>query len=251
MIHYEYPLSERIRTLLRLEDLFERCDAYMLAQSAHSHQAALLSLFEIAEVASRADLKSDLLQEMDRQKAVLTALRGNPLVQDSTLEEVLTAIEHVHHGIYNMSGKVGQHVREDEWLMSIKQRAGIPGGLCEFDLPGYHHWLHTPATERMRHLQQWIAPFALIRMAVNIILRLLRESGRPERQTAPDGLYQKMQEGRNPLLIRVSLADDFPCVPEISANKYALNIRFVYAGPGQVRACTDQTVSFELSFFTL
>ena len=251
MIHYEYPLSERIRTLLRLEDLFERFDAYANTQTPHSHQAALLCLFEIAEVTSRSDLKTDLLLEMDRQKSVLTALRGNPLVQDSTLEEVMNAIENVHHGIYHMSGKVGQHVRDDEWLMSIKQRSSIPGGLCEFDLPSYHRWLHTAPVDRMQQLQQWLAPFALTRKAVNIILKLLRGSGQAEQHSASEGMFQKMQEGRNPQLIRVSLAAHLPCVPEISANKYALNIRFVYAGPGQGRACTDQTVNFELSFFTL
>jgi cell division protein ZapD len=251
VIHYEYPLSERIRTLLRLEDLFERFDAYANTQTPHSHQAALLSLFEIAEVTARSDLKSDLLLEMDRQKAVLTALRGNPLVEDSTLEEVVQAIENVHRGICGMPGKVGQHVREDEWLMSIKQRSSIPGGLCEFDLPSYHRWLHTPSLDRMIHLQQWLAPFALIRKAVSIILKLLRGSGQVEQHSAPEGLFQKMQEGRNPQLIRVSLAEHLPCVPEISANKYALNVRFVYGGPGQMRACTDQTISFELSFFTL
>lgn len=251
MIHFEYPLSERIRTLLRLENLFERFDAYVNTQTPYSHQAALMCLFELAEVSARADLKSDLLLEMDRQKGVLNALRGNPLVEDSTLEEVVNAIETVHHGIYAMPGKVGQHIREDEWLMSIKQRASIPGGLCEFDLPSYHRWLHSAAHDRMYHLQQWLAPFTSIRKAVNIILKLLRGSGRAEQHTASEGMFQKMMEGRNPQLIRVSLAEHLPCVPEISANKYALNIRFVYAGPGQVRVCTDQTVDFELSFYTL
>ncbi len=26
--------------------------------------------------------------------------------------------------------------------MAIKQRTAIPGGVCEFDLPAYHWWLH-------------------------------------------------------------------------------------------------------------
>src|SRR5678815_4588070 len=37
-----------------------------------------LTLFEILEVASRADLKSDLLQELERQKQVLLSFRNNP-----------------------------------------------------------------------------------------------------------------------------------------------------------------------------
>ena len=71
MITYEYPLNERIRTLLRLEDLFERSRHFIARTEPHDHHVALLTLFEIMEVASRADLKSDLLQELERQKQVL------------------------------------------------------------------------------------------------------------------------------------------------------------------------------------
>ena len=251
MIHYEYPLSERIRTLLRLEDLFDRFDAYAASTDPHAHHAALLTLFEMAEVAARADLKSDLLQELDRQKAVLTALRGNPHVQDATLERVLAAIEIAHRGMYQLPGKVGQHLREDDWLMAIKQRAAIPGGTCEFDLPSYHYWLHQAADVRVAQLHAWLAPFASIRAAVGIVLGLLRDSGRAEWQQANRGNYQRMLESRNPQLIRVTLADDLPCVPEISANKYMLNIRFVHVGPGAMRTCTDVAVDFDLTFCTL
>lgn len=251
MIHYEYPLSERIRTLLRLEALFERFDAYAAAPDPHAHHAALLTLFEMTEVAARADLKSDLLQELDRQNAVLSALRGNPHVQDDTLEAVLGVIETAHHGLYQLPGKVGQHLREDEWLMAVKQRAAIPGGTCEFDLPAYHYWLHQPDGARIGQLQSWLAPFASIRAAVGIVLRLLRDSGRPELQHASNGAYQRMLGLLNPQLIRVSLADDLPCVPEISANKYLLNIRFVDAGSGGARACTSLSIDFGLTFCNL
>lgn len=251
MIHYEYPLSERIRTLLRLEALFERFDAYAASSDAYAHHAALLTLFELAEVAARADLKSDLLQELDRQKSVLIALRGNPNVQSTTLEQVLTAIETAHHGIYQLPGKVGQHLREDEWLMAVKQRAAIPGGMCEFDLPSYHYWLHKSAEARMSQLKRWLAPFSSMRAAVDIVLGLLRDSGHPELQHAQSGSYQRMLESRNPQLIRVTLADDLPCVPEISANKYMLNIRFVQVDAAAIRSCTAQALDFELTFCTL
>lgn len=251
MIHYEYPLSERIRTLLRLEALFERFDAYAASTESQAHHAALLTLFEMADVAARADLKSDLLQELDRQKAVLTALRGNPHVQERTLEAVVAAIETAHHGIYQLPGKVGQHLREDEWLMAIKQRAAIPGGMCEFDLPSYYYWLHRPADARQSELQRWLEPFASIRAAVGIVLVLLRDSGRPELQHAGNGNYQRTLGLQNPQLIRVTLADDLPCVPEISANKYMLNIRFMNAESGSMRSCTAQPVDFDLTFCTL
>jgi len=251
VIHYEYPLSERIRTLLRLEDLFDRFDAFAASPDPYAHHAALLTLFEMTEVAARADLKSDLLQELDRQKAVLLALRGNPQVQGATLEQVLAAIEAAHQGMYQLPGRVGQHLRDDDWLMTVKQRAAIPGGMCEFDLPSYHYWLHQSADSRMNQLQRWLAPFSSIRAAVGIVLGLLRDSGQPELQHAKNGSYQRMLESRNPQLIRVALGDDLPCVPEISANKYMLNIRFVHVGSGSMRTCTDQPIDFDLTFCNL
>ena len=45
--------------------------------------------------------------------------------------------------------------------------------------------------------------------------------------------------------------DDLPCVPEISANKYMLNIRFIHAGSGALRTCTGQSIDFDLTFCTL
>ncbi|MGH9576632.1 MAG: cell division protein ZapD, partial [Terriglobales bacterium] len=141
MISYEHPLSERVRTLLRLEDLFERIDYFLHKNDAHEHHVALLSIFEILEVSGRADLKSDLLQELERQKHSLESLRDNPDVSGEALDNVLWQIDQASSRLIKASGRIGQELRENEWLMSIRQRTGIPGGVCEFDLPSYHYWL--------------------------------------------------------------------------------------------------------------
>ena len=92
VITYEYPLNERIRTLLRLEDLFERSRHFIARTDPHDHHMALLTLFEILEVSSRADLKSDLLQELERQKQVLLSFRNNPEIAEERLSGVLKDI---------------------------------------------------------------------------------------------------------------------------------------------------------------
>jgi len=59
-----------------------------------------------------------------------------------------------------------------------------------------------------------------------------------------------MMGGRVAQLIRLRLDDQYDCVPEVSANKYALNIRFTLAGDNQRRvAQTD--IPFELTFCNL
>jgi cell division protein ZapD len=157
VITYEYPLNERIRTLLRLEDLFDRVAFFVAKDTPLDHQAALNGIFEILEVSSRGDLKSDLLQELDRQRLFLEALRENPAISVEKLNEVVEEIESAFAALLASSGKTGQHLRENEWLMTIKQRAAIPGGTCEFDLPSYHYWQHRSDEERRENLLAWLA----------------------------------------------------------------------------------------------
>ena len=57
------------------------------------HHAALGSLFEILDVAGRADLKSELMQELERQRQSLGALRSNPAISEEALDEVLADID--------------------------------------------------------------------------------------------------------------------------------------------------------------
>jgi cell division protein ZapD len=251
VINYEYPLSERIRTLLRLEDLYERVQYFTAKADAQEHHVALLCIFEILEVAGRADLKSDLLQELERQKHTLEALRDNPDISQEALDAILWEIDRVSSRLFQMSGKIGQELRENEWLMSIKQRTNIPGGVCEFDVPSYHFWLHQSSEQHRHDLEGWLAPFLPIRDGIAIMLRLLRESGKVSNQTAVQGLYQQMMAGRVAQMLRIRLSRDYQCVPEISANKYALNIRFTTHEGGQRPRVIESDVDFELTFCNL
>lgn len=251
MIDYEFPLNERVRTLLRLEALYAKMARFMEQPSPAEHQVALLTLFEILEVASRADLKPDLLQELERQKRMLTALHNNPEISEVALEATLNEIESTSARLFDMSGKVGQYLRENEWLMGIKQRASIPGGTCEFDLPSYHYWLHQDAATRREHLKSWLAPMTPIRDGMAILLNLLRESGKVRRFIAHQGSFQQMQGGRVAQMLRIKLEDTLPCVPEVSANKYVLNIRFVAADYAAKSILYDQDITFDLTFCTL
>ena len=251
MITYEYPLNERIRTLLRLEDLFDRVAFFSAQNFPLDHQAALISIFEILEVSSRGDLKSDLLQELDRQRLFLEALRNNPAISEEKLDAVVAEIEAAFADLLQSSGKTGQHLRENEWLMTIKQRAAIPGGVCEFDLPSYHHWLHRDDASRRADLGGWLEPLNGIAAGLRIVLRVLRESGKSMALIAYGGIFQQMPMERSAHMLRLTIMRDIPCVPEISANKYALNIRFILPGSVQRTKLYERDVEFDLTYCNL
>ena len=252
MIQYEYPFNERIRTLLRLEDLFEKSTYFSRLDGVQEHHAALLTLFEILEVASRADLKLDLIQELERQRQTLLAYRNNPDISEEALSGALYEIEGASAALLGMQGKIGQYLRDNDWLMSIKSRAAIPGGVCEFDVPSYHYWLHRSADERRDGLFAWVKPLIPLRDGLTIVLRLLRASGRSEKFVAKSGLYQLMLGGTQTQMVRISLPFDSRSIPEISANKYALNIRFAMIEPGlfKPKPC-ERDVEFDMIFCNL
>ena len=251
MITYEYPLSERIRTLLRLEYLFDKALHFVAGDGEQEHHVALLTLFEILEVAGRADLKFDLVQELERQRQTLLSFRNNPEISEDALSGALYEIEQASTQMLAMQGKIGQYLRENEWLMAIKNRAAIPGGVCEFDLPAYHYWLHRDIERRRAGLNGWLAPILPIRAGLSIVLRLLRASGRPEGQLAAHGAYQLMLAGRTAQMLRLRVRLSDPFIPEISANKYALNIRFTTPDGDLRPRQADADVAFELTFCNL
>jgi cell division protein ZapD len=142
-------------------------------------------------------------------------------------------------------------LRENEWLMTIKQRAAIPGGTCEFDLPSFHHWLHSSDDARRADLLAWLEPLASIGVALRIVLRVLRESGKTLPLIAFRGVFQQMPMERAAHMLRLTLPHELPCVPEISANKYALNIRFILPGSVQRTKVYENDVEFELAYCNL
>jgi cell division protein ZapD len=247
VICYEFPLNERVRTLLRIEQLYERAQYFISKDDPEAHHVAILTLFEVLEVAGRADLKSELMQELERKKHQLDALTDNPSVEQRTLASIIRETEEAIADLLRSSGKTGQELRENEWLMSIKQRTAIPGGICEFDLPSYHHWMHLPPENRRQDLDEWLAPFQPLRHGVRLILRLLRESGKMTQQSANKGVFQQMLAGRQAQLLRLRIDDKYAFSPEISANKYAINIRFATIS-GSRRQVSDADIGFELTF---
>jgi cell division protein ZapD len=252
MASYDYPFNERIRTLLRVEDLLAKLLYNVEAGHEYHHHSALLTMLQILDVVDRAELKLDLLQELDRQRMVMVMLKGNPAIAAKKLESILSDIDAASDALRAETTKLGQTLRSNEWLMSIKQRAGIPGGVCEFDVPSYHYWLGLSEERRKQDFQTWLKPLLPMQQAVGIILHILRGSGATTKLVANGGAYQQMLGGAKPAqMLRIEVADDLICFPEVSANKYAINIRFNSLDCAQKPQQCDQDVKFALTLCNL
>ena len=228
MVLYEYPLNESIRTMLRLEHLFDRLGQLLPRDAAVDHHFALVTIFEIMDVAARADLKSDLLRDLERQRALLVGYRSNPQVSQAALDLVIERIDLALAALNTLPGKAGQALTANEWLMAVRSRIGIPGGTCEFDLPAYYAWQQRPAPGRRADLQGWVAALSPLAEALQVLLQLLRESGLPHMVATTGGSYQQgLTPGRSYQLLRLRIDEAVALVPEISGHRLMVSIRMM------------------------
>jgi cell division protein ZapD len=248
LVLYEYPFHEGIRTMLRLEHLFDRLGQLVERNAPVDHHFALATLFEVMDVASRADLKSDVLKELERHRAQLQTYRGHPGISEAALDEVTARIDHAHDGLNALQGKAGHSLTANEWLMSIRSRISIPGGTCEFDLPAYYAWQQHPAERRRADLLGWLATLTPLAEALQVLLGLLRDSGTPQRVAAPGGLFQQsLPQGKTYQLLRVRVDGDDGLVPEITGHRLMVTVRFMKPdAEGRLRPAAVDT-SFELA----
>ena len=247
MILYEYPFNERIRNLLRLEDQFERLFFFTQQEDPRAHHAALSTLFEITDAVTRgsgrSDARTELLQELERQRQALAALRDHPAVETGVLDATLEHLQEVINALAAQA-KPADTMRQHEWLGSLRSRLVIPGGVCEFDMPSYHAWQNRPLHERASDLQQWCSPLLPLYDGLELALQLLRQNGGMVSAVAEKGSFQQSPNGKVYQLLRVYLPDDARIFPEISANKYSISIRFsTQDGQGK-----PQPVNYDVPF---
>lgn len=248
VVVFEHPLNERIRTFLRMEHLFEKINYFVSKPEEWATRAVMESLLDILSITLRADIKTEILKELERHTMVLERLGKQPGVDAHTLGRVLEDLEGVAEKVYRLGGQIAQPLRENEFLKSILQRSSIPGGTCSFDLPHYHYWLRLPHASRQRQVEAWMQDILPIRDGVALLLSLARSSSDPQPVMAPAGFFQNTLDSQAPVqMVRVQIDDSLPLFPEVSGHKHRFNIRFMEVTENERPIQTEREVSFLLT----
>lgn len=246
MILYEYPCNERVRTFLRVESLFKRLFYFIQGTDPQLHQVALDTLFDLLEVTERSDLRGMVLQDLERQRSALSALREHPQVSADVLDSMLAEISDAVAGMAGV-GRIGQDLRDNDWLNSLRGRLAIPGGSSQVDMPSFYGWQMLSAEKRQADMNRWSAPFTPLYQALRLILRILRGAGDVMERVATAGSYQEMLGGKTFQLLRVWVARHYEVFPEMSANKYVVLVRFAKQDEEQKSASVKQNIPFQLA----
>ncbi len=224
MITFEFPLTEEVRTWLRLEAAWKRWCHFTEGDTAHDHHAALAALFECVAIAGRSDLKRHLIAALTELTATA---RNDPLANNRAATEAAALAPRLLEALHDQPSRLDHLVRYQPLLDALRTRTHVPGGVCGFDLPAYHYWLVLPADKRRADLTDWVKPAEPLFAALRAILAHLRAEGVVQTDEAIGGVFQQPLAGRLPRLVQVSVADAHRVIPKVAANKYQLNLHFL------------------------
>ena len=247
--HYEQPLSERMRTFLRLEFLYQQMLFNCDGEADWATRATVSTLLEILAILSRGDVRSDVHKELDHQLGVLERFQSKPGVDGGRLDTLIHNLATSRDELSRIGTAFLQPLKDCDFLNAIKHRSAIPGGTCEFDLPEYSHWLRQPFDRRQEDMDKWLGAIRPVCDAATELLWLIRESSQPSEKMAINGMYQhSMQKDTNCRLLRVSLEGSSSLFPEISGSQHRFTVRFLEWSTIDRRAVqTGHDVPFELS----
>lgn len=223
---FEQPLTERVRTFLRLEFLFNQHAHFRADGSEFGARVTLQSLLDILVVLSRTDLKNEILKELVDQHGALTRLASKPGVDPERLRDTLAELVSAQSALQQTTPFAVTALRGNDFLISVLNRSSVPGGATAFDLPTYHHWLSRP--NQVEHdLASWYGEIRPYQQAIALYLRLLRNSTQAQSAMAAGGMYVHSPSGPCSLL-RVTVSTKLSVYPEISAGRHRFSVRFMH-----------------------
>ncbi len=238
---YEHPLNEKTRIYLRVEALLRQLEHASKFSDEYQHQLFFRSLFDLIEIFEQIQLKNELVKDIEKQRVMYRNWLNVEGVDEQTLLELLSEIDQIHDLLMS-SDRFGFSLKEDRFLSSIRQRFNLPGGSCCFDLPALHLWLNMPVEKKQQDANKWTKTLEPLAKALNLWLKLTRETGTFRSQVAKAGFFQSDAEDAN--ILRLLIPLECGVYPMISGHKNRFAIKFIEFETNQ--ACT-QDIPFDLA----
>ncbi len=247
---YEHPLNERIRSILRIENLLHGVLYHIKGPTEWDSRAVIKNLIEILDFTNRFDYKIELIKQLELHRKVLERWLRTPEIDTERLANLIKQNDAVIAKLKQIVEPLEQSYSAHELIQITRKRSTISGGNSRCDLPGYYYWLQKNPKQRQKELNEWLIPLEPLRSAVDLVLYLTRNHAAMSTQTALGGFYQtQLVENMNYQMIQVALPLENPCYPEVKGGKQRITIRFLEMIDAKMQ--TEQTegdVHFDLTY---
>ena len=224
MVIFEHPLNEKSRSYLRLEYIFSQIAKSRHLTASSDPEAFFKGILDLHELMERCDIRSDLAKDLEKH---LESINHWATIPGVDLERIHALQEQLSSFIYQLPrlSRITQTLKEDRFLSAVRQRFSIPGGLCSFDIPQLYFWLNLSEEEKAADCKRWLADFQPLIGALQLNLKLSRDSCQFSSEVAKNGFYQDVAENKD--MVRVQISPTLGFYPTVSGHKTRFAIRFI------------------------
>ncbi|MAD10065.1 MAG: cell division protein ZapD, partial [Alteromonas sp.] len=122
---YEFPLKEKVRNYLRIEQLMGQLKLGAAGLDNGLSLYFFEQLFTLLDLFERIDIRTDIIKDLDGHEKNLVHWSQLPNIDNEALQQTLKTIINVRDQL-KVSKKISAVLRDDKFLASIRQRFAIP-----------------------------------------------------------------------------------------------------------------------------
>ena len=137
---------------------------------------SLKTIIDILNVIDRPDIKSKLTNALRQYSEALLKLENVSGINIEKLKEILERIDQKIHMLYNMPGKLGETLYNNEFLTAVRQRINIAGGSSDFALPALYLWQQNLIGQQQNDISKWLDELAQIKSVTESLTTELSRS---------------------------------------------------------------------------
>jgi len=239
MIKYEFPLNERVRKFLRIEEIFKRMEIQITSKKNFSVYSCFNTYFDIMATASRTDLKVELMQEIEKQR-----LKISTKIKTKKNISINNEMKRIRVKLEKSKVSTGFNFGGDKFLHELKTRTDSPSGIVITDFPEFQFWLEaTSHVDRKKYFNDKLKDFMPIKIAIGSLMNFLRSNVEFNAiETKTDAVQYKLDPLLRNDLVIITLPATSKFFPNISSNKYAVNVHF----GKNLASTTSKLVKFKL-----
>ncbi|WP_206485032.1 cell division protein ZapD [Thalassotalea sp. G2M2-11] len=241
---YEHPLNERIRSYLKLEQLYAQASDCFSSNIELSQQVFFSALFAIIDTLERNDIRGVLIKDLEKLEQNLVLWSRSPEIDDQALEENIKETVSLLCLLKSPTQQWTQ-LKEDKFLTGLKQRYAMQGGTASFDVPQLKYWLNQPIDTIKADVAMWLSQLDQIFSALALVLKFLRQRAEFETIYTEKGFYQDTGEGI--FLLRIKVDSNAHYYPTVSGNRFRYSIRFMMPCQESGRKYCDQPIQFQIA----
>jgi cell division protein ZapD len=236
-IIYEYPLNQKIRGYLRIEQYRNLIDNNLARTSQLATQSVITLVIELTEYLYRSDFKGDVLRELDKNIQYFKELAKRPEVDENILQSTIADFSQCYKALSAINHRIGHDVINDAFIHHLRQR--LHGGVCTVtDLPILNFWLHQSIERRIASINGWLTCYKPLFNALDLIMGVKRDPSFFKPVTFNNCFLQL--ETQMAALCRIKLSCELDKIPEISVGGNRLSI---HLKPIPAEICANQLLN--------